>query len=243
MPDEDGIHRRISLFIRLKDRLVPSLSMAALVAYLNADPRKIVFGKNQIEIHHPGDAIKIPVDLHGRMLVNWPRDVWDSFENCPAWYVLEGKQDAEMIETFKDKIVIVSIAWTGTTDMGASPVEKQILLSRTHSCALNTMLTGGFIYEIGAFPIPALVAVIIFLAPLAVALKLRFYRAVVLYVALYGICFLLVIFAFGWRSLDVPVCRILFRLFTGGGRILDFSCSVDRERSAPDPGDVRQIYK
>ncbi len=230
-PDEDGIHRRIRLFIRLKDRLVPSLSLAALVAYLNADPQKIVFRENQIEIHHPGGIMKIPVDLEGRMLVNWPRDVWGSFENYPAWYVLEGKQDAEMTEAFKEKIVIVSIAWTGNTDMGATPVEKQILLSRIHSSALDTMLTGRFIYEVGAFPIPVLVSVIIFLGPLALALKLRFYRAVVLYMALYGICALLVIFAFGWRSLDVPMAESSFVFLpAAAGFLISRAVSTEKDR-------------
>ena len=230
-PDEDGIHRRISLFIRLKDRLVPSLSLAALAAYLNADPRKIVFKENQIEIYHPGGIIKIPVDLEGRMLVNWPRDVWESFNNYPAWDVLETQQDPEILERYKDKIVIVSVAWTGNTDMGASPVEKQVLLSRIHSSALNTMLTGSFIYEIGPFPIPALVAVIIFLAPLTVALRLRFYRAVILYLALYGIYALAVIFAFGWRSLDVPMAESSFIFFpAAAGFLVSRAVSTEKDR-------------
>jgi adenylate cyclase len=230
-PDEDGIHRRIGLFIRLKDRLVPSLGLAALVAYLNADPTKIVFGKNQIEIHHPGGTIKIPVDFEGRMLVNWPRDVWGSFDNYPAWYVLEGKQDAEMIEAFKDKIVIVSIAWTGNTDMGATPVEKQILLSRIHSSALDTMLTGRFIYEVGAFPIPVLVSVLIFLGPLALALRLRFYHAVILYLGLYGIYALLVVFAFGWKSLDIPMAESSFVFLpAAAGFLISRAASTEKDR-------------
>jgi adenylate cyclase len=230
-PDEDGIHRRISLFIRLEDRLVPSLSLAALVSYLDADPSKIVLKENQLEIHHAGGIIRIPVDLEGRMLVNWPRDVWDSFNNYPAWYPLEGKQDAEMTEAFKDKIVIVSVAWTGNTDMGASPVEKQVLLSRIHSSALDTILTGSFIYEMGAFPIPALVAVIIFLAPLSLALRLRFYRAVILYLALYGIYALVVVFAFGWRSLDIPMTEPSFIFLpAAAGFLISRSVSTEKDR-------------
>ena len=173
-PDEDGIHRRTSLFIRFKDRFVPSLSLAALAAYLHADPKKIVFGEKQIEIHHPGGTMKIPVDSEGRMFINWPRDVWESFENYSARDVLEKEPEPGIEARYKDKIVIVAIAWTGNTDMGASPVEKQILLSRIHSSALDTMLTGRFIHELGAFPIPVLVSVIIFLGPLALALRLLF---------------------------------------------------------------------
>ncbi len=230
-PDEDGIHRRTRLFVKLQDRLVPSLSLAALVAYLDADPKGIIFKRDRIEIHHSGGAVGIPVDLQGRMLVNWPRDVWSSFENYPVWYVLEGKQDAEMIKAFKNKIVIVSIAWTGTTDMGASPVEKQILLSRQHSSALDTMLTGRFIYEVEAFPIPVLVSVIIFLAPLALALRLLFSRAVVLYLALYGIYVLVVIFAFGWKLLDIPMAESSFVFLpAAAGFLISRAISTEKDR-------------
>ena len=113
-PDEDGIHRRSRLLIRFENRLIPSLSLAALVVYLNADPKKIVLEGNQIQIHHPGGIMKIPVDSQGRMLVNWPCDVWESFKNYPAWDVLETEQDLEIVQRYKDKIVIVSIAWSGT---------------------------------------------------------------------------------------------------------------------------------
>jgi len=230
-PDEDGIHRRISLFIRLGGRLVPSLSLAALVAYLNADPKEIVFGENQIEIHHPRGTIKIPVDPAGRMLVNWSPDVWENFENYSARSVLETSQDPEILEAFKDKIVIVSIAWTGNTDMGASPVEKQIPLSRTHSSALDTMLSGRFIHEVGAFPTPVLVSVFLFLAPLALALRLRFYPAVLLYLALYSLYALAVILAFGWRSLDVPLAESSFVFLpAAAGFLISKAVSTERDR-------------
>ncbi len=230
-PDEDGIHRRISLLIRFQDRLVPSLSLAALAAYLNADPKKIVLGENQIEIHHPGGTVKIPVDSEGDMLVNWPRDVWENFENYSARDVLEKEPEPGIEARYKDKIVIVSIAWSGSSDMGATPLEKQIVLSRIHSSALDTMLTGSFIYEVGAFPIPVLVSVIIFLGPLALVLRLPFYRAVILYLALYIIYIISVIFAFGWKLLDIPMAESSFVFLpAAAGFLISRAVSTEKDR-------------
>ena len=231
-PDKDGIYRRTRLFVGLKNRLVPSLSLASLVTYLNADPMKIVFKRNQIEIHHPGGTIKIPVDSQGRMLLNWPRDVWEDFKHYPVWDVLEKQEDCGILERYKDKIVIVSVAWSGSTDRGASPVEEEpIVLSRIHSSALDTILTGRFIHELGAFPIPVMVSVLVFLGPLARALRLRFYRAVVLYLALYSIYALFLILLFGWRLLDIPVAESSFVFLpAAAGFLISRAVSTEKDR-------------
>ncbi|MGO9571705.1 MAG: CHASE2 domain-containing protein [Desulfomonilaceae bacterium] len=232
-PDEDGIHRRIRLFIRVGDQLVPSLSLAALVSYLNADPNRIVIAQDgQVEIHHPRGIMRIPVDSQGRMLINWPRPVWDSFENYPAWDVLGEEKDPSRMERYKGKIVIISIAWTGTTDMGASPVEDEVVLSRIHSSALDTMLTGRFIREVSPLPVVGIVvSVIVLLAFLPLGVKFRYFYAVIVCLALYVIYFTTVTAAFGWASLDIPVAESSFIFLPGAAVCLIFrAVSTERDR-------------
>jgi adenylate cyclase len=232
-PDKDGIHRRVPLFIRLGNRLAPSLSLAALVSYLDADSKRIVIAQEgQVEIHHPGGINEIPVDSQGRMLINWPRPAWESFENYPAWDVLDEEQDPSRMERYKDKIVIISIAWTGTTDMGASPVEDQVVLSRTHSSALDTMLTGRFIREVSPLPIVGIaVSVLVLLAFLPLGVKLRYFHAVILCLVLYVIYFTSVTAAFGWASLDIPVAESSFIFLPGAAICLIFrAISSEKDR-------------
>jgi len=220
-PDGDGIHRRIRLFIRLGDRLVPSLSLAALVAYLNADPKNIVLTPDsQIEVHHPQGTITIPVDFQGRMLINWPRPVWDSFENYPAWDVLDEEEDPSRAERYKDKVVIISIAWTGTTDMGASPIEHVVLLSRVQSSALDTMLSRRFIREVSPSPVVAALSVLVLLAFVPLAVKLRFFHAVILYLFLFAMYAFSVTLALGWASLEIPVAEPSFIFLPGAAACL-----------------------
>ncbi len=235
-PDEDGIHRTIRLFIRVGDRLVPSLSLAALVAYLNADPKNIVIAQDgQVEIHHPGGIMRIPVDSKGRMNINWPSPVWDSFENYPAWDVLDEEKDPSRMERYKDKIVIISIAWTGTTDMGAIPVEDQVVLSRIHSSALDTMLTGRFIREVSPLPVAGIaVSVLVLLAFLPLGVKLRYSHAVIVCLFLYVIYFASVTAAFGWASLDIPVAESSF-IFLPGAAVCLICRAISTEK------DRRQI--
>ncbi|MGO9570577.1 MAG: CHASE2 domain-containing protein [Desulfomonilaceae bacterium] len=233
-PDEDGIHRRIRLFIRVGDRLVPSLSLAALVSYLNADPKRIVIAQDgQIEIHHPGGIMRIPVDSQGRMLINWPSPVWDSFENYPAWDVLDEEKDPSRMERYKDNIVIISIAWTGNTDMGASPVEDEVvLLSRIHSSALDTMLTGRFIREVSPLPVVGIaVSVLVSLAFLPLGVKLRYFYAVILCLILYALYAASLTLALVWASLDIPVAESSFIFLPGAAVCLIFrAISTEKDR-------------
>jgi adenylate cyclase len=231
-PDGDGIHRRSGLFIRFRDRLVPSLSLAALVSYLNADPESSVLARDgEIEVYGPQGTIRIPVDSRGRMLVNWPRPVWDSFDNYSALDVLDGEKDASMIERYKDKIVIISIAWTGTTDMGASPVEEQVLLSRMHSSALDTMLTGRFIREVLSFPVVVALSVVVLLVFLPLAVKLRYWYAIILYLFLSAIYAIFVTMALEWAALEIPIAESAFIFLPGVAVCLIFrAVSTERDR-------------
>lgn len=152
LPDDDGVHRCVPLLIKFDDRCVPSLSLAALAAYLGAGPQNIQLkNSGEIEIKHPSGATSIPVDSKSRMLIHWQQP-WISFPHYSVTELFRTKTDSTLSTRYKGKIVIVAVTVTGGTDFGFSPLSSECPLSRIHSCALNTMLTGNFIRRASAWP-------------------------------------------------------------------------------------------
>jgi adenylate cyclase len=152
LPDGDGVHRSVPLLIRIDDRCVPSLSLAALAAYLGADPQNVrLKDSGEIEIKHPKGTTSIPVDPSTRMLIHWQQP-WISFPHYSVTELFRKKADPTLSTRYKDKIVFVAVTVTGATDFGLSPLSNECPLSRIHSCALNTMLTGNFIRRVPAWP-------------------------------------------------------------------------------------------
>jgi adenylate cyclase len=152
VPDRDGVHRSVPLLITFDDRCVPSLSLAALTAYLGADPQNVQLkDSDKIEIRHSQGITTIPVDSKTRMLIHWQRP-WKSFPRYSATELFREKTDPALLEKYRGKIVIVAVTMTGATDFGSSPLSNDSPLSRIHSSALNTMLTQNFIKRTPAWP-------------------------------------------------------------------------------------------
>jgi class 3 adenylate cyclase/CHASE2 domain-containing sensor protein len=230
-PDRDGIHRRIPLLVKMEDRVIPSLSLASLVAYWDAKPDHIELSpQGWIQISHQLGTCKIPVDYQGNLLINW-RPVWDSFEHYTALDLLEGEHDPSRPSRYKDKIVIISVAWTGTADIGANPLENDVLLSRIHSSALDTMITSRFISEVALWPVLIFVSVIGLLVFLAITTTIRLQKGVLLYLAVSLGFGLVVIVAFTTKSLEIPAVEPLFVFLPGAAIGLVFrGIGMERER-------------
>ncbi len=230
-PDPDGIYRRVPLFIKCGDRLVPSLSLAALVTYLDATGKNTVVTRDgRIEIHHPNGVMEIPVDSHSNLLINW-RPTWDSFDHYSALDILNQEADAARIDRYKGKIAVVSAASTGVTDMGPSSIEEQVLLSRLHSSAIDTILTGRFIHEVPPFPLVIALAVVISIVFLILAINIRVYHSVILYLALSALYAGSVMAAFAWASIEIPVTAPYFIFLPPAATCLAFrAVSTDKDR-------------
>jgi adenylate cyclase len=181
--DRDGVHRRLPLLVRYADRCVPSLSLAAFVAYCKADPKSISISRGgSISIARSNGSLSIPIDSHGNMLVNWP-DEKQCFPHFSAAALLEDSDPAMLEPLFKDKVVFVAYTATGATDMGINPFFSDFLLSRIHSCALNTLLTGRFIRAVNAFPLAVPAAGLASLLFSFACLRMRYRYAIALEIA------------------------------------------------------------
>jgi len=173
-PDLDGVTRKVPLFVRYEYKILPQLTMAALIDRLEV--QKIEIGRNRITLKnarfHPGAKdIVIPVDDQGCMMVNWHGTWGGSFKHIPYHLVLQiqeareqmASQDATqkgVLEFLKKsekelmaklramvdgKICIVGLTATGTHDLRPIPLQENYPMVGTHSNIINTILTEKFI--------------------------------------------------------------------------------------------------
>ncbi|HNQ51426.1 MAG TPA: adenylate/guanylate cyclase domain-containing protein [Candidatus Omnitrophota bacterium] len=173
-PDIDGVTRKIPLFVRYEDKILPQLTIAALIDRLEVErvelaPYSVTLKNARF---HPGRRdIVIPVDNEGCMMVNW-HGAWDrTFKHIPYYLVLQledvrmqlsgqgaslsgaeetlKKMEADLIARLtalvNGKICIVGLTATGTHDLRPIPLQENYPMVGTHSNIINTILTERFI--------------------------------------------------------------------------------------------------
>jgi adenylate cyclase len=214
-PDPDGVYRRIPLLVKLEDKFIPHLSLATLAALLGLSPDTInVSKKGYIELTPVGQPIRVPVDSRGRMLVHWG-PIWESFPHYSVTDVLSDKPDASRAMRYKDKIVILGVVATGTTDFGVTPMGVHSPLNRIHSHAISTMLTSNFIYHWPPWPFLILTSVFVTLVFSFIAGRLRLRNAILAAIGLCVFSVLYVIVLFHYFSWDIPLAEFLFIFVPG----------------------------
>ncbi len=148
-PDIDGTTRRVPLVMEYRERLFPSLSLELASDYLGVinDEIEVKPGRYiELKGSRLGN-IKIPVDRKGQMLVNYPggiESLWTSdFVQVLQSYkqVQVGQEPIVKLSDFEDKIVLVGLTATGSTDLRAipfAPLYPQVgVLASTISTILN----------------------------------------------------------------------------------------------------------
>jgi adenylate cyclase len=173
-PDIDGVTRKIPLFVRYEDKILPQLTIAALLDRLEV--QKVEVGRNRVTLKnarfHPGNKdITIPVDDQGCMMVNWHGKWEKTFTHIPYYLILQleeirqqlavqdtqpsasleflKKTEADLTNRLralvKGKICIVGLTATGTHDLRPIPLQENYPMVGTHSNFINTILTERFI--------------------------------------------------------------------------------------------------
>jgi adenylate cyclase len=230
-PDSDGVNRRVPLVVQLEDRYVVGLSVAALKVFWKLGPDAISLSRDgHLEIKHGTDTVRVPVDKRSALLVNWCT-TWGAVPSYSVMDVLDDKPDPARESRYKDKIVVVGVTATGTTDMGITPAGVQTPLSRVHSSLISSMLTKSFIREIQAFPYVVLIS---FLAAIAFALgapRLRLKLGIIA-AALYclaGLTLSVGLFI-GWRC-ELPIAEFML-IFIPTALVTLYGRAVIIERQA-----------
>jgi len=165
-PDQDGILRRATLFREYHQAIYPQLALRVACDFLNITPDKINITPGQFVKITKNDksSIKIPIDQKGRVLINWAGNSatrWeDIFEHVPYSYLTEeilGNKEnnpqlwatniQRLAPKIKDKICLVGMVATGTTDLKPVPANPLLPGVMLHSNLINMILTDNFIHR------------------------------------------------------------------------------------------------
>jgi adenylate cyclase len=156
--DRDGTLRRLPLLVRYHGAFYPSLAFRVICDYLQVPPAHILVTPRQIILRgaqRPGTGsphdIVIPIDHHGRMIINYI-GAWERFKHYSLERILSAaKKRLErdiLQEELAGKIVVLADVSTGTSDVGAVPLDANFPLGGLHSNVMQTILTENFLREL-----------------------------------------------------------------------------------------------
>src|SRR5262249_31916794 len=180
--DRDGVLRRLPLVVRYGNAFYPSLAFRVICDYLRASPaNSLVMPGRQITLRgaqRPGAAaphvIVIPIDRHGNMVINYV-GAWERFTHYPLERILTASKERVELEILAEelagKIVVVADVSTGTSDVGAIPLDANFPLSGLHTNVLHTIVTENFLRELSA---PEMLLIEALLLGVLLVLALRF---------------------------------------------------------------------
>lgn len=204
-PDSvDGVHRSIPLLVGLVDRYIPCLSLAALAVVWDLRFDDISLKPSgEIEIRQKEGTLNIPLDPLGMMRIRWG-DPQESFAHYSLIDLFSDVPDPTRSNRYKDKVVIVGVTISGTTDIGITPVGASTPLNRIHSFALNTILSREFITSIRSWPSVILFSVVTALIFSVAAALLRLRLGVALAAGLFWGYPTISFVWFAYRACDIP---------------------------------------
>lgn len=98
--DLDGVTRRIPLFVKYEDKILPQLTIAALMDFLGV--KELEASHNRVILKNANLAgvlkdIAIPVDKKGSMLINWQGRWGVAFKHLPYYLILRLQQVREQL--------------------------------------------------------------------------------------------------------------------------------------------------
>ena len=157
--DRDGAFRRVPLLVRYGAGFYPSFAFRVACEYLGVSPDKILVrpGKHIVlrDVQHPGGAtphdVVIPIDRSGNMVINY-LGTWERLEHYNLADILLASEDRDELDKWGDglagKIVVVADVSTGSSDVGAMPLDVTFPLSGLHTNIIHTILTETFLREL-----------------------------------------------------------------------------------------------
>jgi class 3 adenylate cyclase/CHASE2 domain-containing sensor protein len=150
--------------VRLKqafeDVRVWHLGLTLAAVELGIDLNKAKVEKNRIVLTAANGLQRIiPLDAKGRFLIDWavplkhPELRRRPFEVVIQSHVNRERGSNNIAPVFRDKLVIVGSTATGNdlTDLGATPLDKETILTSNNWNVINSLLTGRFVRETGPF--------------------------------------------------------------------------------------------
>jgi adenylate cyclase len=238
--DADGVYRHMIMLLKVDDLYFPTLSLSLFLNYAGVPFEKVIvhWGKEiaipAIKESNLDKDVIIPIDNKGVAFIPFAQ-VWDKdFEKMGVQTLLKLVKDEDLqgnlMEYFEGKFVLLGDISIGISDLGQTPLEKDVPLVILHTAMLNGLLTNTFYKEMPFKHGVILMTILCVLLGVSALSK----RSWVLYCA--GLIILAGIFGLTWiqfiRFSLVPVATLtgvfLFVLFT---LIIGIGMAVSRERS------------
>ncbi len=181
--DRDGVLRRLPLVVRYEGAFYPSLAFRIICDYLHVPPQNILVipGRHILlrGAQRPGAVVPhdvvIPIDQRGTMIVNYLGS-WERLRHYALARIVAASTERIDLEILRDElagtIVVVADVSTGSSDVGAIPLDANFPLSGLHSNVIHTILTEQFLRELSPSEMLLLEALVLGLL-LVVALRCR----------------------------------------------------------------------
>ncbi len=172
-PDIDGKFRRIPLYVRYEDSLHPSISFLAGLDHLGINSKDVrIFPGRYAD---PGNGIKIPLDEHSNMIVNYTGRWGDTYKHYSYIDIVQSYlmgEDALDLSVFRDKVCIVGLTAAGTADLHPTPFETHAPGVGVHAEVFNALVTGNFVARAGRWT-NMLILIVLCLLVCLLGLKLK----------------------------------------------------------------------
>jgi len=176
--DEDGIVRRVPLYVTLGERAVPAFGLAIAAAYLQVTPEQISINLGEaVTLQEarfpdgPTGPVSIPIDEQGQMVINysgrWAEHRFLSLSFLNVWNAIEDGEAEKLREWVGGKIVLL-LPKVGRAEK-RTPLERNAPDSVIQANFLNTLLTRNWVKET---PLPGQVMYALSLSVLAAWLLL-----------------------------------------------------------------------
>lgn len=145
---DDGILRKMPLFVKYKNDFYPHLSllmgMEALKGTDSIDNKDFYIDKNaDLKL----GKRSIPIDEDGGAILNWYGPAGEAFEYIPFYKVekaMNGHKDAPKFD-FKNKIIYIGTTAVSLYDTKSVPVSKVYPGVEVHATYVNNLLDNNFI--------------------------------------------------------------------------------------------------
>lgn len=220
VPDMDGKYRRIPPYIEYRGTYVPQLSLAVACDRLGLKPEDIDLAPGRYL--RLGKDIRIPLDAGSSMIINYSGKWGKAYRHYSYVDILQsyfakssGQEPILDGSLFKDKVCVVGLTATGTTDVHPNPLETLYPAVGIHPETYNAIVTRRFISRV---PRAVNAAILILLAAFIAfaTMKLKPPRSLVVLLAtvlFFNIAMAALFFAWGiWADVAYPVV-IMFLVY------------------------------
>jgi len=153
LPDLDGKYRRVPLLIKYKDAFYPYLSLRLILDYLAVDPKSIKLKPGEYFQWDPNT--RIPLDEESNMIVNYAGRWGEYYKHYSFVDVLRsyaslqsGQKPFLDLNVFRNKICLIGLTATGTTDLHPNPFASLYPALSIHADLINSILNHRFITRV-----------------------------------------------------------------------------------------------